>query len=68
MSDVKVGMVLRSTISEFDAKYYPITVTEITDNGFKYVHEKRLLSPRIGHTSGGEHFGADGECLYEEIT
>jgi len=74
MSDVKVGMKLRSIISDYEATYWPITVTEIIPNGFKYIHAKRSMKigysngiPEFGICEGGEHFGVNGECLYEEI-
>ena len=64
MVDVRVGMQLRPSVSS----HYPdVTVTELTADGFKYRHEPFLISPRIGVTEGGEHFGFNGEALYEPI-
>ncbi len=62
MADVRTGMRLRSTVNDW---WPDILVTEITADGFRYVHEPVLLSPRIGTTDSGEHFGAGGEALYE---
>lgn len=74
MSDVKVGMKLKS-ISEYDI-FSPVLVTEITEKGFKYTHAPRNIKtgyyapgiPQFGIVSGGEHYGVDGEALYEEVT
>ncbi len=57
-------MRLRSTINDIGPN---ILVTEITADGFRYVHEPVLLSPRIGTTDSGEHFGYFGEALYEPL-
>lgn len=72
MCDIRVGMKLQSTISDFEAKYYPITVTEITERGFKYIHALRSMKianqggiPEFGTTEGGEHFGFNGRAFYE---
>lgn len=69
MSDIKVGMRLRSTIP--NSIFSPITVTAITSKGFEYrLDEQVSLVPRLGlvlPTKGHEHFGYDGEALYEEI-
>ena len=73
MADVKVGMKLKSK-SEYDI-FSPITVTEITENGFKYTHEPRTVKigytgpiPQFGTCSGGEHYAVNGEVHYEELT
>lgn len=65
MTDVKAGMRLRSTLPGF---YPDITVTELTERGFRYEHEPFLLSPTLGVASGGEHYGLDGAALYEPVT
>jgi len=73
MSDVKVGMRLKST-SEYDV-FSPILVTEITENGFKYKCEPKSVKigylapgiPEFGVMSGGEHYGVNGEALYEPL-
>lgn len=66
MSEVKVGMRLR------DPKGGPeITVTEITDRGFRYsFDEDQPFIPRWGLSfakDGHEHFGTNGECYYEPV-
>ena len=71
MSNVKVGMRLQS----LTGRYEPIiTVTEITELGFKYSHEPRSIKlgnpggiPQFGTCVGGEHYGFDGEALYEPL-
>lgn len=69
MSEVRIGMRLLSTVSGADDGV--ITVTEITDRGFKYDlgPDARLdLIPRLGLSmirQGHEHFGYNGEALYE---
>jgi hypothetical protein len=64
MNDVKVGMRLRSIASD----YRDIVVTELTSRGFKYKYDAPfLISPGIGVTDGGEHFGLDGDSLYELV-
>lgn len=67
MSDVRVGMRLRSIFQLHDE----ITVTEITARGFKYSLDcDKPLIPRWGMTiakDGHEHFGHNGECLYELV-
>ena len=68
MSDVRVGMRLRSTLDCIPA-FAEVTVTEITERGFKY----RLDAPvpfiaRDGSffpAEGHEHYGINGEALYE---
>ncbi len=68
MSEVKVGMRLKSTIGGGPA-CSPITVTEITDRGFKYKLDGSVpFIPRWGTwfpAEGHEHFGINGESLYE---
>jgi len=68
MSDVKVGMRL---VSDTVGALSPITVTEITESGFKYkLDATRPFIPRWGMsfvTDGHEHFGFDGNALYEEV-
>jgi hypothetical protein len=63
MSDIKVGMRLKPVLGD----YPEIIVTELTPKGFRYMHEPVRISPRIGVTEGGEHFGYDGEALYEPV-
>ena len=66
MSDVKVGMRLQS---DKLGALSPITVTEITERGFRYsLDGEQPLIPRLGMAyckDGHEHFGIDGEALYE---
>lgn len=71
MSDVRVGMRLKST--QYDHAHV-ITVTELTARGFRYAHPPRTIKlgyrdgiPEFGTTEGGEHYVYDGECHYEEI-
>lgn len=73
MSDVKVGMRLKST-KQYDI-FSPIIVTELTEKGFKYTCEPRTIKigyngpiPQFGTCSGGEHYAVGGEVQYEEIT
>lgn len=65
MTDVRVGMRLRDTFNEF----LPLmTVTAITNKGFRYVLDKPYsYGSRIGITTGGEHFGLDGQSCYELV-
>lgn len=59
MADVRVGMKLKSLYGG------PIiTVSELTEKGFKYTHPPYHLGARIGQTSGGEHFGCNGYSHY----
>lgn len=71
MSDVKPGMRLRSTIeSQRGGPFEFATVTELTEKGFKYALDADVpLGPRYGvHLKDdNEHFGLDGETLYEIV-
>jgi len=62
MQDIKVGMVLRSIYGGLD-----VTVTEMTEKGFKYEHPRYIAGARIGYTDGGEHYGYNGYSHYTEI-
>lgn len=72
MSDVQVGMWLRPKIGlgGFLNEECGIFVTEITEHGFKYttvgvqslIPRWGMYAPREGH----EHYGINGECLYEQ--
>lgn len=66
MSDVKVGMRL---VSSLPGAHSPITVTKLTVRGFKYdLDEAKCIHPRLGMTvakTGHEHFGVNGDALYE---
>ena len=74
MSDVKVGMVLKSTY-DYDV-FGPITVIELTEKGFKYTHAPKTMKigyaapgiPEFGTATGGEHFDINGEINYEPLT
>lgn len=70
MSDVKVGMRLKSTVQ--DTIFSPVTVTEITERGFKYsLDEEKSLIPRLCMKlcrDGHEHYGFNGMALYEPVT
>ena len=67
MSDVKVGMRLRSIFGD-NPTCSPITVTELTDRGFRYRLDRDVpLIPRWGMTilaEGHEHYGINGRALY----
>jgi hypothetical protein len=68
MSDVKVGMRLRSVGRQVPMEEF-VTVTEITERGFKYsIDEAYAMIPRLGMSmakDGHEHFGIGGEALFE---
>ena len=70
MTDVKVGMRLRPVVNPGPA-HPDITVTEITEVGFKYsVDHPQVLHARFGwimQKDGHEHFGIDGEAFYEPV-
>lgn len=67
MSDVRPGMRLESTLGGGLGQRF-VTVTDLTERGFLYKLDARvLLSPRMGWTDGGEHFGRDGEAFYEPV-
>jgi hypothetical protein len=63
MSDVKVGMRLVST---FFGGLTPVTVTEITEKGFKYKLDHIIPFNSTSHfgIDGHEHYGLNGEALY----
>lgn len=61
MEDVRVGMRMKSLYGG-----PVITVTEMTEKGFKYSHPPYHLSGWIGHTTGGEHYGHNGSSHYTE--
>jgi hypothetical protein len=67
MSQVKVGMRLRASVP--GTIFSPITVTEITERGFKYsLDAEKALIPRLCMSisrDGHEHYGFNGEALYE---
>lgn len=67
MSDVRVGMRLRSTIGTPEE----VTVTKITERGFEYsLDEEKSFIPRWGMRfakDGHEHFGVNGEAYYELV-
>ena len=62
MSAIKVGMKLRSTTN---STFPIITVTEITDKGFKYTHPRHYWTQFAGWSEGGECYGQDGYSFYE---
>jgi hypothetical protein len=66
MSDVKVGMRLRSHFSDVGGD---VTVTALTQRGFVYRYDAPVcVNPRLGivwAAEGHEHFGCNGEALYE---
>ncbi len=70
MSDVKVGMRLRPIIAgDLGGE---ITVTELTEHGFKYRYDAPVVvHPRLGivwAAEGHEHFGYNGVAFYEEAS
>ncbi len=62
MADVRVGMKMKSLYGGPE-----ITVTKLTDKGFKYSHPPYHLGARIWQTTGGEHYGYNGYSHYTEI-
>jgi hypothetical protein len=62
MKDVRVGMRMKSLYGG-----PVITVTELTEKGFKYSHPPYHLGARIGQTIGGEHYGYNGYSHYTEV-
>ena len=66
MDDIKVGMRLTSSSM---GTLSPITVTELTEGGFKYCLDlPTAFIPRWGLSFskvGHEHFGYKGETPYE---
>lgn len=68
MSDIQVGMRLKSKLA---GDFGPITVTEITDKGFKYSYDREYeFIPRWGMSfakDGHEHFGVNREALYTPL-
>lgn len=64
MSAIRPGMRLRSTL---DGAIQEVTVTELTDRGFTYTCEPFCIHPLLGTISSGEHYGVDGEAMFEEI-
>ena len=71
MSDVRVGMRLRPTPPGDHPCEQEAVVTKLTERGFKYsIMGPYPLIPRWGLSvgqRGHEHFGINGEALYEEI-
>jgi hypothetical protein len=75
MSDVKVGMRLRATLSGSPGTgrdpWSLITVTELKERGFKYrLDAPVVVHPRLGiifAEDGHEHFGYNGEAFYEPV-
>ena len=65
MDEVRVGMRLR------DTSHRAITVTALTDRGFRYAYDgPQSWIPRWGWSfaaDGHEHYGVDGICLFERI-
>jgi len=69
MSDVKIGMRLVSTIGG-GPSFSPITVTEITERGFKYKLDAPVpfIPGQTIMVEGHEHYGLNGEAFYEPET
>ncbi len=73
LCDVRPGMWLQPKpgIGGFLNEHCGIYVTELTECGFKYTTiGVQSLIPRWGMSlprEGREHFGIDGEALYEQI-
>lgn len=69
MDEVKIGMRLRHIGEYVHPAERWITVTELTERGFKYSLDSGYCAhPRLGMTisaSGHEHFGIEGNSLYE---
>lgn len=62
MSEIKIGMKLKNTTSSLPV----VTVTELTDKGFKYIHAPYSWGTRMGWSDSGECYGSDGYSYYEE--
>lgn len=66
LEDVKVGMRLKSIFNGRE-----VTVTELTEKGFKYSYDQVVsLIPRRGLSlakDGHEHYVINGEVLYEPV-
>lgn len=71
MSDVKVGMRLHSTAEYCHPAEKVITVTELTDKGFKYsILEAYSIHPRLGwikNKDGHELRSSNGEVVGYEL-
>lgn len=72
MTDVKVGMKLRSTVKTGFPE--EVIVTKLTPEGFEYTHEPYSMKvglnngvPEFGICKGGTHYGYEGEAYYEEV-
>ena len=70
MADVRVGMRLRSTVT--NACGEEIEVTEITERGFKYriPDDKPVVDPHWSMPmlrDGHEHFGVGGRSTYVPV-
>ena len=68
MADVRVGMRLRSTLPA-SGPFKEITVTELTDRGFKYSidHEAHAYWGNRYLKEGHEHFGLNGAALFKQV-
>lgn len=67
MADIRVGMRLRDPDDYRFTQEGVLTVTEITDAGFRYDAERDVsLGARHGVmlAKGRQHFGMNGDCLY----
>lgn len=68
MSEVKVGMKLRDPR---DPSAPDVRVTMLTERGFQYLLDRPVMIKTgeydYGQVIGGEHFGANGEALYDLI-
>ena len=68
MADIRVGMRLES---EKHRPFSPITVTELTERGFKYSLDAAVPGwPRAGQSAdkdNHEHYGYDGLTDYEVL-
>lgn len=65
MAEIKVGMRLRH-LPYITSSEPEITVTEITERGFKYKFDTPWhLGARIGTATEGEHYGHGAFSLYE---
>ncbi len=69
MSEVKVGMRLRSTVVRSGSPDEFANVTELTEKGFRYSLDAGYpMIPRWGmsvNKDGHEHFGLNGDALFE---
>jgi hypothetical protein len=66
VSDVKVGMRLIGQSPVTSIRKPVATVTKITAHGFRYQYDEPVfLGARLGSLRSGEHYGINGEALFD---